>query len=87
MTSFLLMNINRLDLMTYLHRSIPAALAKLFLKYKVLYLKEHNDDSLKLCTLNYLSVTASPEGLAQEQERSLQSLLLSHKNHGKLSFK
>lgn len=62
--------------MTYLHRSIPATLAKLFLNYKVLYMSEHNDDNLKLCTLNYLSVTANPEGLVQDQDRSLQCLLL-----------
>jgi len=68
------MNIKRLDLKTYLHRSMPAASAKLFLKYKVLYMNEHNDN-LKLCTLNCLSVTTSPEGLAQDQERSLQLLL------------
>lgn len=73
--------------MTYLHRSIPAASVKLFLKYKVLYMNEYNDDNLKLCTLNYLSVTASPEGLRQDQERSLQWLLLPHKNGGNFSFK
>lgn len=72
LTFCLFMNIKRLDLMTYLHRSIPAASVKLFLKYKVLYMNEYNDDNLKLCTLNYLSVTASPEGLRQDQERSLQ---------------
>lgn len=50
--------------MTYLHRSIPAALAKLFLKHKVLYMSEHNDDNLQTCPLNYQSVTARPEGSA-----------------------
>lgn len=76
------MNIKRLDLMTYLRRSIPAASSKLFLKYKVLYMNELNGDNLKLCTLNYPSVTASPEGLAPDQERSRQCLLLSRENGG-----
>lgn len=68
--------------MTYLRRSIPAASSKLFLKYKVLYMNKYSDGNLKLCTLNYLGVTASPEGLAQDQARALQCLLIPHENGG-----
>lgn len=71
-------NIKRLEILTYLHISIPAPSAKLFLKYKALYMSEHNDDSLQICPSNDGSVRATPQ-VSLRSETSLQCLLLPEK--------
>lgn len=55
------MNIKTLEILTYLHVSIPAPSAKLFLKHKALSMSWRNDDSQQICPSTDGSVTATPE--------------------------